>query len=418
HGPLKKLLGDMILLDAQAGALFFPLLPEPKSDEQVTRIVRRTGKQYINGETRQVHLYHLEPQMPLDILQKRLCAILDFATDQLPERTSPRCLGIALDSDTLNASNQPVGAYTIMCPKPHIGPGVFDLVSGETDCLKNPRLCHAIGLPIVAPFVLRVITQEELERQCQMLRTRGNELLQAAEQTGDEARTERMREQIFTSIGRAVEQYVSLFGTDIKAIEEKFEDWIFGRYWQQDKRSLAVTTRRSLVSGEHIWQNYSTKNTLQDWAAPAIQYCRVLEFELKRRLYEPCPRAYTHLPSGFTLGTIPYTFEHRNTEERSRKNWQVLLSQVSGLPSDVEEFEKIAARMCQENIRQKRNLLAHGGTITKETATSLHDIVVGKDSANPGILRWLAEHLDPTYLNLAQTSGSMLPQKGDCRKEG
>ena len=394
HGPVKKLLGDMTLLDAQVGALFFPQLPEPEGAQQITRTIRRTGKQYASGETRQVHLLRLEPQMPLADLQTRLRAILDLATEHLPARPMPVCLGMALDSDTINASDKNSSAQMILCPKPHIGHGIFDLVNVETDCLKNPRLCHVMGQPIVPPFVLRVITQEQLEQQSRTLRTRSNELLQDAEQAGDEARAELIRAHIFTGIGRAVEQYVSLFG-NTKPIEEKFGGWIFGRYWQQDKRSLAANTRRSLVSGEHIWQNYSATNTLQDWAAPAIQYCRALEFELKRRLYDPCPHDYGYLPGGFTLGTVTYAFKKHDKEESAHKIWQTFTELVKKSHSNPDEFEKITERIYRENIREKRNILADGGIITKETATTLHDVVVGENFDNPGILRWLAERLDP-----------------------
>ena len=392
HGPIKKLLGDMTLLDARSGALFFPLLPEPEGEQQITRTIRRTGKQYTTGETCQIHLFRLHPQMPLTDLQDRLRAILDFATEQLPERPAPVCRGMVLDSDTINAGTWTASAHTILCPKPHIGPGAFDLVHVETDCLKNPLVCHVMGQAIVPPFVLRVITQEELERQCQMLRTRGNELLQAAEQAGDEARAERIREHIFTGIGRAVEQYVRLFGNTAQ-IENKFKEWVFGRYWQEDARSLAGTTRRSLVSGEHIWENYSSTNTLQDWAAPAVQYCRTLEFEIKRRLYFPIKRAYPFGPGGFTLGAITHAYDYRGTSASDRATWNTMLSRI--VPEKKGEFEQIVQRMSREKIHDKRNRLAHGEAISKDLAAFLREIVIGTMN-QPGILRWLAEHVDPT----------------------
>lgn len=391
HEPIKKLLGDMTLLRVQHAALFFPLLPEPPEGEVITRTIRQTGKQYTHAETQQIHLFHLEPQMSPETLHTRLHAILDFAADQLPERPTPVCQGMMLDSDTLNASTWTASTHTVMCPKPHIGPGVFDLVNVETDCLKNPRLCHVMDQAIVPPFVLRVVTQEELERQCQMLRTRSNELLKAAEQIGDDIRAERIRKQIFTGIGQAVEQYIRLFGNTTQ-IENKFREWVFGRYWQEDARSLAETTRRSLLSGEHIWENYSSANVLQDWAAPAIQYCRILEFELKRRLYSPIKRAYTFGPTGFTLGAITHAYNYRGMSTSDRATWNTMLSRIP--PERRDEFEHIVQRMSQESVYSKRNKLAHGEAISKEVAASLRDIVIGNMN-QPGILRWLAEHVDP-----------------------
>ncbi len=214
HGPIKKLLGDMTLLSAQIGILFFPQLPEPEGEEQITRTVERTGKQYhAQRETaQQVHLYHLEPTMPFVALQRRLRTILDLATQHLPDRPLPTCQGVWLDPDTVNASQHMLPSHTVLCPKPHIGAGVFDLVNADTDCLKNPFLCHVIGQSIVPPFVARVATQEQLMQKSSELRMRSDESLAAAETVGDEARAEQMRGQIFTGVGRAVEQYVKLFG--------------------------------------------------------------------------------------------------------------------------------------------------------------------------------------------------------------
>ena len=163
HGPLKKLLGDMTLLGAHTGALFFPQLPEPGNEAQSTRIVRHRGKQYTQpGNNQQsIHLYHIEPAMDLPILQQRLRAILDLALETLPVRPDPVCEGMYLDADTINSSNVLARANTILCPKKHIGNGVFDLVNVDTDCLKNPRLCHVIGQAIVPPFLIRATGLEQ-----------------------------------------------------------------------------------------------------------------------------------------------------------------------------------------------------------------------------------------------------------------
>ncbi|MDQ2886756.1 MAG: hypothetical protein M3Y39_11825 [Chloroflexota bacterium] len=160
HGPLKKLLGDMTLLGASSGALFFPKLPEPRGDAQFTRIVRRTGRRYeqAGDGPQNVHLYHIEPGMELPDLQRRVRAILDLASEALPARPAPICEGIYLDGDTINNSRSTRAANIVLCPKRHIGPHAFDLVDADSDCLKNPRLCHVIGQPIVPPFVVRVTT--------------------------------------------------------------------------------------------------------------------------------------------------------------------------------------------------------------------------------------------------------------------
>ena len=389
---MQQLLGNMTIYATSTALLISPYLADPQQGTQTSGVARYEQEQYNHRlQEMRIEFYKITPDMPAALLQECLLAILQHIVTSLPERPQPICCGVVLDQDSSNASGSLIQGYNVICPKPHIGPGVFDLVNVETDCLKNPRLCHVMDPAIVPPFVLRVVTQEELEHQCQMWRTRSNELLKAAEQIGDDIRAERIREQIFTGIGQAVEQYVSLFGNTTH-IEETFREWVFGRYWQVDARSLSETTRRSLLSGEHIWENYRTANVLQDWAAPAIQYCRTLEFELKRRLYAPIEHAYAFGPTGFTLGKITHAYTHRSMSASDRATWNTMLSRIA--PEQRDEFEHIVQRMSQENVHGKRNQLAHGEAISKEVAASLRDIVIGRIN-QPGILRWLAEHVAP-----------------------
>jgi len=397
HGPIKKMLGDMTLLGAQTGALFFPQLPEPAAtptaDKQPehTRVVRHQGKQYqAPTPSRQIYLYHLAPSMPFDALQQRLKAILDLATDQLPERSAPVCSGIWLDSDTTNAAQQLPQAHTILCPKPHIGPGVYNLVNADSDCLQNPHLCHVIGQPIVAPSVLRARTHEELTTQSAELRQRSSQRLQIAEQNENEEFAEQIRTRILSGVGHAVERYVQQTG-NTKAIEEKFAQWIFGSYWNDPHRGLEEMTRHALVSGEYVWEQYQEVE-LQDWAAPAIQYCRALEHELKRRLYFPCPQKYNLNKAGFTLGTIDFAYQRKNRDARAIwSNFEWLIKDSDG---DMRIFEQAMKEVHEEKVKENRNLLAHGGTISKEIASSLRTIVIGTGS-KPGILSRLAEQLFP-----------------------
>lgn len=101
--------------------------------------------------------------MPFENLQQRLTAILDHATQQLPERAQPRCLGVQLapDATTTNGAQSTQPEKTILCPKPHIGADIFDLVNADTDCLKNPRLCHVIGQYSVPPYLARNLEHSE-----------------------------------------------------------------------------------------------------------------------------------------------------------------------------------------------------------------------------------------------------------------
>jgi hypothetical protein len=395
HGPIKKLLGDMTLVGSHTAALFFPQLPEPQTKEQtITRTIQRTGQRYQPGgeSVQQVYLYHLEPTMPFENVQKRLRSTLDLAAQALPDRPKPTCQGVWLDPDSVNADHHILPAHTVLCPKPHIGANVFDLVNADTDCLKNPRLCHVIGQPIIAPFVVRVTTSEQLTQQSQTIRSRSDEMLYKVEQLGDEAQAERIREYIFAGVGRTVEQYVKQFGNTV-AIEDHFEQWVFGPYWQQHQRSLSQEARNSLVSGEFVWQHYQDVS-LQDWAAPAIQYCRALELELKRRFYQPCPEKYPPLRAGFTLGTLIYAYTRQQSDRNAKLTWDIFIDLVAQAGSNIQDFEHIVQRMLVDQIKDKRNLLAHGGAISKEIASVLRDTVIGSRN-KPGILCWLAEYVAP-----------------------
>ena len=393
HGPVKKLLGDMTLLEAEIGMLFFPRLPQPFGNTSMTRTIRKSRERYTpQGETaQQVHLYHLEPSMLLSQVQQRLRAVLDLATQHLPERSQPVCEGTWPDPDTVHVGQQSLPSHTILCPKRHIGPNIADLVNVDSDCLKNPLLCHVIGQPIVPPFVLRVTTQEQLVNQSNDLRGRSEEQLRQAEANGDETRAEFMRQHIFTGIGRAVEQYVKLFA-NTSAIANTFEAWIFGEYWKKHPRCLDEHTRNALISGEFVWQNYQ-EATLHDWAAPAIQYCRALEHELYRRFDKPFHNQYHLTKAGFTLGTIPFAYNNRYRDENAAHNWNLLTELIKKSGSNVAEFITLIERINREQMLTYRNLLAHGGIVNRDIASTLRDSIIG-DKHTPGVLCWLVEHID------------------------
>ncbi|GHO49633.1 hypothetical protein [Ktedonospora formicarum] len=153
HTPIKKMLGDMELLGSSCGMLFFPLIAEPTEDTQITRTIQRREGHYQPSPiaSPEIHLYQISPELPLSISQQRLRAILDRATNNLPERPKPVCQGTFLERRTVNAAGYTPQSCNILCPKPHIGPSVFDIVNRDRDCLKNPRICHVIGQPIEPP---------------------------------------------------------------------------------------------------------------------------------------------------------------------------------------------------------------------------------------------------------------------------
>lgn len=147
------------------------------------------------------------------------------------------------------------------------------------------------------------------------------------------------------------------------------------------------------MSGEFVWQYYQNVS-LHDWAAPAIQYCRALELEFNRRLYQPCPGKYPPNKAGFTLGTITYAYLRRYSDRDAKTTWDTFIALVTQAGTDVKDFERIVQWMVTDQLKEKRNLLAHGEAISKEIASVLRESVIGTRN-KPGILCWLAEHLDP-----------------------
>lgn len=244
-------------------------------------------------------------------------------------------------------------------------------------------------LPIVPPLVIRPTTWNELEQQLREIRKRSQSARENVSPDDQNTLVEQIHNPIFTSVGRAVEQYVKIRG-NTAAIEENFERWVFGDFWKTHARSLAPETRQMLISAEYVWQEY-TQTQLDDWAAPAIQYCRALERELKRRLYEPS-LGYRLKGSGWTLGTPLHA--HKRGNQEARDNWNILAQLVAKSNASHADFEQLWQRLEAEQIRDLRNELAHGGAASQQIALKLRSIMIGSRQQQ-GVLVWLAEQLEP-----------------------
>jgi hypothetical protein len=395
HTPIKKVFGDMLLLGAQHGGLFFPLLPEPPQDQAATRIIRRVAQRHHGGmQAAEMRLYHLAPDMPTAQIQARLAAVLDHAAAMLPERPPVACHGVWLDADSINASHSSLPMRRILCPKPHIGADAFDMVSPELHCLRDPRVCHVIGQAIIPPFVVRATTRDELAQQANNVRARSADALRHAE-AHDEDHAEQLRGHILAGVGRAVEQYVKLRG-NTATIEDMFERWVFGDYWRAHSRSLSQAARTMLISGEYVWQEYQ-QTPLDDWAAAAIQFCRALEHELKRRMYKAGMTHYKLPKAGWTLGMPLYACMHKDEsgqETNALRNWNIMLNLVQKSGADPAAFEQTLARIEHEQVKRYRNTLAHSDKAAQHIAETLRHVIIG-NRRQPGVLSWLVENLDP-----------------------
>lgn len=413
---IQQLLGGMQLAGTHNGSLFSPALPEPPEGRQWSELVQPDGKMYTEQATARTSLllYKITPDMGRDLLRSRLRAALNDAVEAIPEQRKPACYGILLDTDSVNASRRTVHSGNVLCPKPHLGPGVFDLVDDRLHCLKDPHLCHVYGQPITPPFVIRVETLSGLEQQNSDLRANSEQRLREAEEAGDETRAEQLRSHIFLGVGRTIEQYVQRHG-NTTSIEAHFEDWIFGDYWKNHSRQLSEDTRNNLLSGEYVWEEYRHTKGLHDWAAPAIQYCRALENEIKRRLYAYYPNRNKVYPDvgrqGFndhmTLGFLEIICEYRGRslqgnvsfDERKKigsaqHNWPLCEAILKRAGCPIPDFERQVQRFASEGVRVRRNKLAHGEMISQSDAQALRTAIIGQKE-NPGILIWIAENLEP-----------------------
>lgn len=417
HGPIKKLMGDMALMGAQQCILFFPSL----AGRQMTRVVRQTEQRHHGGMTvpHELRLYRLDPLMPVEQLQEWLRSILSRCVAALADRpTTIACHGVWVDADSLNVGRT-LPARRVLCPKPHIGPGVVDLVDPATDCLRNPRVCHVISQPIVPPVVLRSLTGGELAGRAGDLRQRTDEPLSDAEGRGDEERAEQLRAQIFAGVGRAVEQYVKLRGNTV-AIREHFEQWVFGEHWAAHPWSLGEDVREMLLSGEYVWQEYQQLgDQLADWAAPAVQFCRALEHELKRRFFvQACWQQYKiNGPFGWTLGTPIHAYRHgpgfvpESAQARNPKgahNWQIMTQYVqqswpeaaAHAPAEA-ALSAMVADLATIRLDDLRNTLAHGRPVSRAMAATIRMAVIGSRQ-HLGALCWATTYLRPLDLELVE----------------
>jgi hypothetical protein len=395
YEPVKKLLADMVLISAPQVILFFPtLLLEAHAEQPFARIVKHRGVRHHAGwqQDQEIRLCELTPgQKTEEEIQVCLHAVLDHAIAHLPERPQPACEGVPLNMASINASGHINSEYNSICPKRHIGANVFDLVHTERHCLRDRKLCHVIGQTgVFPPRIISVSTRSELQEETRRIRAQYEMLLHQGE--ADEQ--DRLCLRLLDNVGQMVEQYVARRGST-KAIEDTFRNWIFHRYWDQEAWALAAETRKMLVSGEYVWYEYQ-ESTLDDWAAPAIQYCRALEYEVRRRFYQ---RHATHFVfrnrQVWTLGTLEHL--HKNRQRGSRddqQNWHLVVDCITRSAAPLVDFEAILDRFVNERVVHKRNELAHGAPIARPIAEALRQTILG-DRSQMGILSWLVEHVEP-----------------------
>ena len=408
QAAIQRLLGEMHVLGSPHGMVLAANLAELTSQEFARTITGDTQTYLANYPTLgSISEYQLLPTDPLELLQKKLHTLLQQTIVQLPDRETPTCHGILIDVDSINVNRDRLVQGNVLCPKPHIGQGRVDIVDMHKHCLKDPRICHVYGQQIPLPFVIRASTLEDMNEQGSNVRRQNDQTLSQAEASENDARVEQLISTIFLGVGRSIERYVKMQG-NTSTIEAYYEDWIFGDYWKKHSRCLSAETRNMLLSAAFVWDEYKHTSGLTDWAAPAVQYCRALETEMKRRLFPSSMQGSFKIPGRhMTLGVLATISRYKdldmsqakNSNERykiedSKYNWQLFTELVTASKSSITDFDDMLRYFTDDGVANKRNLLAHGSIISQDIAQSLRNSIIGIKGAQ-GFLTWLVENLDP-----------------------
>lgn len=376
-GAIKRLLADIQLLDAQHGALIFPDITD--LPQKITPIPDR----YLGAVPPQnaVHLYAMRPLGAEEALHNTLAALLSQVSAWLPDRPVIACHGSIPDIDTITAHGTRAAATpTIFCPKPHIRPDRVDMVDPIHDCLKNPQMCHVMTNSavetLIAPYVQRVLTDDDLKNAIDTLRQRLQAKIDPAD---DSPEAEIARTVLINAIGRLVDDYTKHNAKSTGPIESHLKG-LFAQYWSDTihPRGLPHTVQSMLISGEFVYYELEQSN-VKDWAACAVQYVRAMEYELKHRLYTNIGGA-AHLrsknnqplqPHFFTFGTVTSAYQYRPNDY----NWQKFIQRgVTASKSSESDFTAVMAQM--DILRPLRNDIAHSVSISRTQAETVRDIVL------------------------------------------
>ncbi len=333
--------------------------------------------------------------------EAEVATMLDQVAAWLPERVPITCYGFVQDVDTINpGQTEPQrcshsNEVMVMCPKPHISTRRIDWVSPTHDCLKNPQVCHIMGLEgnhgALAPFVKRIQTEEDMQKTIERLRSMLRDKV-APDDDSDQA--EAARSQFIDAVGKLTESYMEYMKPNTLHIEEMLA-LIFGSYWQQTREQphgLPKEVRHMLISGEYVRGLFMSNDSILDWAACAVQYVRALEHELRRRVYEPCKSVLEN--KGFTFGTPGYILKKRFDEQE--KNRHIFLSYVVQ-PNNATESDFVHLLEDIESLRDLRNSVAHTQSVNKLKAIQIYNTVLRatKDGREGSVLPRLVAMLKP-----------------------
>lgn len=424
--PVKRMIADLQLTGERHGALLFAFqqahdaveldnelepsetrVPQEHTPIPLYLVAPGSTAHALVQSSNQIAIWRIQPHTDEQAeTQQLLTTLLDQAHAALRTRTAITCHGFLPDVDTINpGGTQPArctrcGELIAFCPKPHVSERHIDQVCPRCDCLQSQQLCHIIGRGTYTapPFVKRVLTHEELLSNIGTLRGWLRANVDPSD-IGDAA--EQARQTMLRTIGELTETYVKLTRADTTQTEYGLREWLFGQHWSDEKhaRGLPRDVRNMLISGEFVWMQFQT-STIEDWAACAVQYTRALEFEIHRRLYEPCGQLLVTkdntpmLPQQFTIGSVIYLYRDR----KKNTNWSTVLNMVAQ-PSGINE--QTLKLLCDEieELRGDRNKVAHTQHVDAQLASKIRRQVLGQPG-QPGLLYRLCSQLEPPRSSL------------------
>jgi hypothetical protein len=301
--PVKRMLTDLELTGTKGGALLFAFLEPPtkSEDEGAGEDLPEPSLQYEISATvsdvrtrqqRTIAVHRITPGGNSLRLQDILRGLLQTAHQQLAPAPPVDCHGFFLDSATSNSDG--IGRFDakllglsatdttetsnggwLVCPKPHLGLGRADIVHHEQDCLKNPHVCHLLGVKDTASRNFRkpVLIPRKIEDLPGALNA-----LKSSTGVEDEPETIKAIEREFRDFTR---RYAEMSGADLNYYIRQFRD----NFLHDIAQTHPLLTREhceTLALGKFLWEQLD-KIDAPDFRVPVCTLAAYWKLWFRRR---------------------------------------------------------------------------------------------------------------------------------------
>jgi hypothetical protein len=291
------------------------------------------------------------------------------------------------------------GGNWLVCPKPHLGLGRADIVHHERDCLKNPYVCHLLGVGNSPATTTATTTTKNFRKP--VLIPRKIEDLPAALDTlksftgvKDDPETVKAIEREFIAFTR---RYAEMSGVDLNHYIQQFRD----NFLHDVEEVHPLLTREhseTLALGKFLWDQLD-KIKAHDYSGPGLHFSGVLEALVSATVFTGCSGlvgSWVKVTKQ-TLGTLPYirtnqsnpAHNHREAREdwpkitgHAAKHWKETVSAEPAVHFVFDDFVKHL-----DSVAQLRNKAAHPGHFERKQLLELWQLLfVRNKSANVGML--------------------------------